>query len=156
MSVLSHRKAARGEACTVIDEFVFETLFGMDWKNSRPTKADFASQAYNLEDLEAGPSKGLLDPRLKKAGLMHLDISNNNLSSIDCVNMDNGFNALLILKARHNCIISPKLNCPSIKELNLSYNELVEIPRLTGMPSLEVGWVIDLTSIKSRNSCYMA
>ena len=74
-----HGKAmrARGEAVTVLDEFVFESEFGMDWRNGRARNLDFSSNKFNLESLSAGPGGGLLNKELKKFSFAYADLSYN-------------------------------------------------------------------------------
>ncbi|CAD7922663.1 unnamed protein product [Amoebophrya sp. A120] len=136
--MVGQTKRARGEAITVLDELVFEEEFGMDWRSGRARNIDFSSKKYNLESLRAGHGGGLLNKDLKKFAFVLADFSYNNLSEIDCVSEQNGFQNLLILKARHNCLIQVNLQLSTLKELNLAYNELVSLPSLMGVPNLEV------------------
>lgn len=134
----SRRPRAAGEAITTVDEPVFELLFGMDWRTGRVKHMDFSSREYNLESITAGPANGLLHKELKRHAFTFIDLSNNNLSDIDCVDEREGFTSVVILKAKHNSIIELAPNLHNLKELNLAYNELTALPKLAGAPHLEI------------------
>merc|ERR1719160_1558502 len=73
-----------------------------------------------------------------RAYVESLDVSDNALVDINCLQGENDFGALKVVKARKNRISRVELNLPNLIELNLSYNNLVTIPALSGLKNLEV------------------
>ena len=121
----------RGEKICYLDEFVFESAFGMDWRNARVRTMDFSSvKKFRLESITAGGSGGILHPDLKRFGFVKIDLSNNSLQDINAISIEQGFTDVQILKVKHNSLIEPKINLPSLVELNLSHNELIRLPNL--------------------------
>merc|ERR1719409_2197040 len=103
-------------AITQLTQEVFTENIGSRWKTIKHRHLTFSNQAFNLESLD-GPSLaesrerktkgekargGILD--LDVTRLETLDVCDNSLADIDCIQADTGFEVIRILKARRNQI----------------------------------------------------
>jgi hypothetical protein len=107
------------------------------WQKQKHRHLSFSSEAFCLETLE-GKDKGLMHEDFNRSYIESLDVSDNALTDIDCLQGENDFTNLKVIKARKNKILRVELNLPNLIELNLSYNNLVTIPALTALKNLEV------------------
>lgn len=114
----------------------------MDWQRRKHRHLSFASPIFNLESLEG------VDERGEMMGLMHeemhirllegLDCSDNNLTEIECIQVENGFENLRSLKARRNQLTHFNGRLPQLLELNLAWNNLSNMPPTQHLKNLEI------------------
>jgi hypothetical protein len=117
----------------------FSDRIGNLWNKQKHRHLSFSSDVFCLETLE-GKDKGLMHEDFNRAYVESLDVSDNALTEIDCLQGDEpySFTNLKVIKARKNKMLRVELNLPNLIELNLSYNNLVTIPALSGLKNLEV------------------
>jgi len=124
---------------TELTPAIFEAYIGQDWNKRKHRHVKFNAPPFNLESLYTqGSCVGILHSELNFSLLESLDVSNNSLISIDVICQDRGFLNLRVIKARRNHIADVHLDLPMLMELNLSYNNLSVIPKLTNVRNLEV------------------
>eukprot|EP00746_Dinoflagellata_sp_MGD_P070651 gnl/MRDRNA2_/MRDRNA2_28897_c0_seq1.p1 gnl/MRDRNA2_/MRDRNA2_28897_c0~~gnl/MRDRNA2_/MRDRNA2_28897_c0_seq1.p1 ORF type:complete len:1753 (+),score=324.55 gnl/MRDRNA2_/MRDRNA2_28897_c0_seq1:228-5486(+) len=121
---------------TILTPGALEEHVGIDWAKRKHRHLSFANPVFNLESLE-GPDGGLMHPEMNVRLLESLDVSDNTLMEIDCIQVERGFENLRILKARRNAITEAVLHLPTLLELNLSWNNLGQMPVLKGLKNLE-------------------
>lgn len=117
----------------------FSDRIGNLWNKQKHRHLSFSSDVFCLETLE-GKDKGIMHEDFNRAYIESLDVSDNALTDLDCLQGDEPYNFtnLKVLKARKNKILRVELILPNLIELNLSYNSLVTIPALSGLKNLEV------------------
>lgn len=120
------------------------SLFGTDWEKARLPKVcqrlDLGGARFNLERLETYGDDGIFHPRLNRSRIEVLNVSRNQLVDISCLSrFQDGrpeFLRLNILNASHNQIMKVSLTPPMLTEVNLGYNELVELPDVSRLADL--------------------
>jgi len=115
-----------------ITEEVFDK-FLPGWRSRQHKHLTFRGKAFDLSSLD-----GLVRTKVNLMHLESLDVSENSLRDLNCIRGTYGFTALRVLKARHNKVSLMRVTLPMLREMDLSYNRLKELPAMAGMASLQV------------------
>ncbi|KAJ1611385.1 leucine-rich repeat protein [Cryptosporidium canis] len=128
------------DAITELSKYGFRKLLGEGWKNKSHKVLDFSGQCFKLTTLR-GTSGGLLDKHLKLNEVETIDLSDNDLVSLeDMFSLDDSlkFDSLINLNLKGNKIsgFDNPISLPYLIKLNISLNNLFELPDLTCLENL--------------------
>lgn len=131
---------------TQLTQDVFEQEFpgGTRWYTSYHQKSHtdvvLSGDQWCLDTLE-GEEQGILHPGLRRDHMQTLNISNNRLTSIECLNTRENrqlaFRSLTGLNAAKNMLTNVRLELHTLTVLNLAHNELRNIPSMASLLNLQ-------------------
>ncbi|OII71296.1 leucine-rich repeat-containing protein [Cryptosporidium ubiquitum] len=128
------------EYVTELSKYEFFKLLGKGWKYKSHKVLDFSGQRFKLTTLR-GTSNGLLNKYLNLSEIETIDLSNNDLVSLeDIFSLDDSlrFYSLINLNLMGNKIskFENPISLPYLIKLNISSNNLSELPDLTCLENL--------------------
>ncbi|EAK88151.1 hypothetical protein [Cryptosporidium parvum Iowa II] len=128
------------EYVTELSKYEFRELLGEGWKYKSHKVLDFSGQNFKLTTLR-GTSDGLMNKYLNLSEIETIDLSNNDLVSLEGMfSMDDSlrFYSLINLNLMGNKIseFESPISLPYLINLNLSSNNLSELPDLTFLENL--------------------
>ncbi|KAH8584079.1 leucine-rich repeat [Cryptosporidium sp. chipmunk genotype I] len=128
------------ECVTELSKYEFRELLGEGWKDKSHKVLDFSGQNFKLTTLR-GKSDGLMNKYLNLSEIETIDLSNNDLVSLENIfSLDDSlrFYSLINLNLMGNKIskFENPISLPYLIKLNISSNNLSELPDLTCLENL--------------------